>query len=236
MDRAVLGPGMLQDFAPEHRARLAELFATRDEQERRATELSAENFTYWARYANRTGELQSFISRGADVNASNHSRDTPLLVAVRYFNAEGVRMLLDAGADPNVVDWEGLAPLHIVARSTNAAGLDATSLATARLLIARGARVSTAARDGSTPLHLAAGQRFLPMVQLLVASGADVNAEMVSEGLPGLTATQLSQDLHDAETEAWLRSHGGQAPAGFALKRSARRAAATVIAPFFISH
>ena len=236
LDRAVLGP--VSGFAHEHRARVAEMLAFRAVEERRFAEVTPDNFVYWANRHDRIEELKSFLARGADVNAAGRARDTPLLGAVKGTNTEAIALLLDAGADPNAADWEGQAPLHLVARqnSPDDARSVPRSLNTARLLIARGARVSAPVPDGRTPLHVAVAAKFRPMVELLAASGADVNAEAIGEGLPGLTPTQLAQDIGDAETEAWLRGQGGRTPAAYAMKRSARRAAAAVIAPLFIQH
>jgi hypothetical protein len=66
----------------------------------------------------------------------------------------------------NALDGEGRAPLHYAAWN----GLVQPAL----LLLEAGARVDVRSGDrGSTPLHLAAGMTHTPVVQLLLAHGAD---------------------------------------------------------------
>jgi hypothetical protein len=47
VDRNVLGPAQVNDFAPEHRALVTEMLAFRDTEERRFAEVTPENFVYW---------------------------------------------------------------------------------------------------------------------------------------------------------------------------------------------
>ena len=138
---------------------------------------------------NNNDEVRNFIKRGADVDAAGKSSsDRPLITAVKYGNWEAMRLLLEAGADPNVKDWVGDTPLKLVAaRKAHDESLEVPTLAAAKFLIAKGADVSAASSDTRTPLHVATGLRFTKMVILLVESGANVNAEATDMGLHGLT-------------------------------------------------
>ena len=95
--------------------------------------------------------------------------------------------LLDAKANPNFRYSErGLGPLHLAAQawlppprsrmypalSQRAAPQELVELEVAELLIQRGADPTQAAGDGSTPLHLAAAQGALPMVEMLLSQAA----------------------------------------------------------------
>jgi ankyrin repeat protein len=80
------------------------------------------------------------IERGAQVDAPNRDKVTPLHQAVRARNLAVVRILLDLGANPNACDKRGSTPLHRASSSTGAgrtAGIDAAPFV--ELLLARGA-------------------------------------------------------------------------------------------------
>ena len=79
-----------------------------------------------------------------------------------------VRELLAQGADPNVPDDEGRAPLHqaVLGNSVGLVGL----------LLESKANVNAADQHGWTPLHFAA-QEYLPEIaRILLAKGADPDA------------------------------------------------------------
>jgi ankyrin repeat protein len=79
-----------------------------------------------------------------------------------------VRELLTQGADPNVPDDEGRAPLHqaVLGNSVGLVGL----------LLEAKANVNAADQHGWTPMHFAA-QEYLPEIaRILLAKGADPNA------------------------------------------------------------
>ncbi len=109
---------------------------------------------------------------GADANAwdADHSM-TPLLTAVEMPHLEAVRLLLSAGADPNVKNDEGESPLHHCAIN----GL----LEMARLLLRCGATKTMDKGGGSAgmnALSFAATRLNVDMVKLLLEYGANPNA------------------------------------------------------------
>ncbi|CAL4074205.1 unnamed protein product, partial [Meganyctiphanes norvegica] len=72
--------------------------------------------------------------RGADVTIRNIDKQTPLLFAVLMNKFKLTEILLDAGANPNAIDWQAETPLHITARKDDPS--------VAKLLRVRGADVT----------------------------------------------------------------------------------------------
>lgn len=115
-----------------------------------------------------TGRIQQLLSFDPSLVAS-HSCDgwTPLHLAAAFADEETVRLLLSQGADAHARSHNDLAsqPLHAcIARFG--------SLASARDLIESGADVNATQSGGVTPLHLAAAQGKLEMVEFLIQNGA----------------------------------------------------------------
>jgi cytohesin len=89
--------------------------------------------------------------------------------AVRRGDVQEVARLLAAGADPNVKDPDGDAPLHIAAEQCRAD--------LAELLLKHGADPNARDNQGKTPLHIAVWGRCGAVVELLLRYGADPNAK-----------------------------------------------------------
>jgi len=177
-----------------------------------------------------------------DINARNKNGEHPLNVATNYDNLEAMRLLLDAGVDPNLMNMGKLTPLQVLAaRGTS---VETFNIAAAKMLIAKGASVTVANKDGQTPLFLATRANSINMVKLLVESGANVNAESFEiyggTGPYGLTPTLLAEDLGYPEISAYLRSKGGKVNYSYVAKRAAYRtgkgAVEVIIAPFYYGH
>lgn len=112
------------------------------------------------------------LEHGASADGWDAQHDaTPLLMAVFRDQIEAVRLLLDAGADVNVVGGEGDSPLRWAAQTGD--------IELVRLLLDRGA-----ARDldvgggvsGMNALGIAAHRLDVAMVQLLLDAGARADA------------------------------------------------------------
>jgi len=138
------------------------------------------------------GEL---IEAGADVNQSLDDGMSALILAILNAHYEMAAFLVDQGADPNA-DTQGWTPLHQVAwsrrpnRGFNTPGATPTgnlnSLDLVRTLAKAGAdlnrRVTQEPRDGnrnmlnrigSTPFLMAAKAADVPLMRVLLESGAD---------------------------------------------------------------
>jgi len=166
--------------------------------------------------------VRSLIAHGADVDAKDGDGETPLHVAASEAPLDVVHMLIAHGADVNARDRYGHAPLDKVfygserreeiaeflirngAKATvehliSAARAGYTRLV--ELLITQGIDVNARGKDGSMALHAAVGRWQKEVAKLLLAKGADVNAETLSRwGVSGsstlhVAATRGSRDL-----------------------------------------
>lgn len=125
----------------------------------------------------------------------------PMVLAARKDDLKMVRLLLDAGADPNAIyPVSGETPLQVAATKGNEA--------LALLLLERGAVVDKLAErvDESefflfyrTPLYLAAQNGHLKLVQLLLNHGANINA-MAYDDVEGNRGTPLMAATEEKQT------------------------------------
>jgi len=96
-----------------------------------------------------------------------------------------LELLISHGANINLKDWRGIAPLHEVVMGT-AAG----KLKTMKVLIDNGANVNIRAGDQWTPLHMAAFDNYPELVELLLKRGAWVNTRNAFGQTPLFLAAQ----------------------------------------------
>jgi hypothetical protein len=114
--------------------------------------------------------VAEIVALGADVNARNARRRTPLHLAARAGQLEAARALIARGAEINALDQDYATPLFDAADSGRAE--------MAKALLAAGADPNLKAdpRDRThTPLTVACFQGRIEMVELLLAGGADIN-------------------------------------------------------------
>lgn len=73
--------------------------------------------------------------------------NTPLHVAATRGDRNAVRLLLEAGADPNAAGERGCTPLHLA--------LEGQHVQVVRMLVAAGGQLDTRNHDGVTPRDMA---------------------------------------------------------------------------------
>jgi ankyrin repeat protein len=116
-----------------------------------------------------------FLEKGADPNALDGFKRTPLMIAIWNGSLQIASLLLEKGADTEVRDAMGVTAISVAA--------EAHDVEMMKLLIARKAEVNSRDLYGFTPLmHLFNGlpcepfdSESLAQVELLLAAGADLN-------------------------------------------------------------
>lgn len=148
--------------------------------------------------------IQDLVAQGAELNATmDKTGETSLHLAARYARADAAKRLLDAGADANAQDNTGRTPLHAAvaadalgvfqillrnrATNLNARMHEGTTplILAARLaiegmvqdLISAEADINAADNSGKTALHWAAAVNNVEAVNILLAHGANRDAQ-----------------------------------------------------------
>lgn len=117
--------------------------------------------------------------------------DTALHLAAAGYRVEIIKILIDAGADPNASNnHRNSGPLHY-ASDRNGVGPawdPQRQVTTVELLIKAGAKLNAQDKNGATPLHRAVRTRSAEVVRILLKSGA--NPRVLNK--PGSTAFHLA--------------------------------------------
>ena len=134
---------------------------------------------------------------GADVNAKDRRAWTALHRAVIGDRHLLVQFLIDAGADVNIAGPRGVLPL-------NYACVDAPE--SASILLENGAKVNAADEIGCMPLHIAAQNGAIEVMRILIAYGANVNAETSDHR--AMTALHIAAEIGQKEAVKLLLDNG----------------------------
>lgn len=185
-------------------------------------------------------EVKTFLAKGADANAQDKyeaqydgdedgHNQTPLHYAVLYRRVDDrttkiIDMLISKGADVNSVDTDGATPLHYALRTSVERYEDRESIGNiVALFISKGANVNARhGMTGETPLHMAVENDYKASVELLLAKGADANAQ----NKYGQTSLFRSIDAGIAElllkhgAKLSIKDKGGNTPLSFALSHN----------------
>lgn len=114
----------------------------------------------------RVAVVKALLEKGAHVAAIGADRKTPLHLACASGGFEVVEALLAKGPDINQKDICGEIPLHRVSSSRSA-----------KALLAKGANINERDIKGRTPLHLSCRNGKVKVVEVLLANGANTDAE-----------------------------------------------------------
>ena len=157
------------------------------------------------------GGIRALLDAGADPDTLL-DRDrvvngymSPLHYAVVMNERQIVKVLLDAGADVNLVDEWGKTPLHEAAFGT--VRVKQPDAEIPLMLIGAGADVNARTDSNNTPLHIAAYAGHNSVAQALLRHGADVHAGPVTPlALTGWSSRE------DDPVERLLMKHGAKFP------------------------
>ncbi len=137
-------------------------------------------------------QVRSLLAAGADVNEKVRG-DYPLNIAAVYGPAEMVTLLLDAGADIEMPDRNGLHPLH------NAAVSGRKDIVA--LLLKRGAVVNSKDKQGRTPLlsFAASAGSSIDIPKLLLTAGANPEIEETVDQLRAIDFAAINGEVELAK-------------------------------------
>jgi hypothetical protein len=167
-------------------------------------------------------EVADILSRGGDPNVADECGQTALMLAASPpFDRERFRMLAGAGADLEARRPSGDATgLHLACSGGMSEAVEEW--------IRAGADIHARLPEGATPLML--GAKWLPIVRLLLASGARAN-DVDQDGHTALVyaihgqrwihavdVLETIRTLIEAGTDLTLRDREGLTPLGFARR------------------
>ena len=143
------------------------------------------------------------LANGADVNACDSQKHTPLIQSLWVFNHDKMlRLLLAKGADVNLSDEWKMTALAYAAKQGQ--------IDDANILVANDANINFA--SGRTPLYFAIVGDHADIVELLLANGADPNAKV--EGFSLLYYAKqdnyLTHQFPGSRIEMLLKKYGGR--------------------------
>src|SRR5262249_25056300 len=164
----------------------------------------------WASHWNALEIAGMLIRGGADPNAANDFRMTPLSQACTNGSAAFVELLLKAGANPNTPIATGVPPIMTCARSGSADAIkrliagdanvnareplqNQTALMWAaaehhpdvvRTLIQAKVDLQARTKNGFTALHFAAREGDIECARLLLSAGMDINLKSQPDAVP----------------------------------------------------
>lgn len=139
---------------------------------------------HWAAFCGNKKIAEFLVSQNADLNVSDWSGKTPLLIAVSYGSSEIAKIFLKNGALLKGEKSNATA-IHLAVALKNVEIL--------KTLLESKVDVNTKDRFERTPLHWAATNNSLEIVKLLIKNGAKID-EKDSNGLTALDWAKLNKN------------------------------------------
>ncbi len=164
--------------------------------------------------------INRLLDHGANINSTTFSGATPLHLALDYNQFQAAETLLIRGADVNVMTEKGSTPLQVFSTGLRDERSDGWSTsqtkALLKLLLAKGADVTTKNEEGLTALHYAVLRNNLRTAQILVENGANANVmelpdrhyyerELHHEGSKMTLLQRMNETL---DSVWWKQKHG----------------------------
>lgn len=148
-----------------------------------------------ATMANDLDGIKNAIQLGLDINHQNFFGKT----ALHYIESiEAAQLLLDHGADPNMVDYNNRPPLF-----------DVNDPALAIFLVDHGADAKFQDKDGLTAMYIWVD--FPEVVQRLLAEGANPNIQLVTGSMIIKRGNTALHKVGNLESAQLLVQHGADA-------------------------
>eukprot|EP00752_Nemacystus_decipiens_P003712 g3421.t1 len=156
------------------------------------------------------GTASNLLRHGADKDKLDSSGDSPLILASKAGHLSTVEVLLEAGADVNIIG---------ASASALGAAAEYGYTEVMEAIIGRGAEVNAAFDDGSTALHRAARNSEPDAVDALIKAGA--KTEIVGYPDDNLTPLLVAAAQDAFETMCALLRHGADPNATDSLGNTA---------------
>ncbi|MBQ8250466.1 MAG: ankyrin repeat domain-containing protein [Alphaproteobacteria bacterium] len=131
--------------------------------------------------------VKTLVEAGANLNAQNIFKETPLIRFMRKGDKEVALFLIEQGADVNLRDENEISPLNIAASSGD--------IELAGKLLEKGADINEIGFENKTPLQWAFIYQKKEVIRFLIEKGADVNVTFED----GQTLARVAVDRYDDE-------------------------------------
>jgi hypothetical protein len=116
------------------------------------------------------------------LNIADFKKQTPLMLMTEVGDTELVRIMLQAGADPEMQDWQGMTALHSAIKSRVDSCVDA--------LLDHPCHLDKLTFDGQSPLHTAAWSGNLHATQRLLQLAPELAWQRNTQGMTPLERTE----------------------------------------------